>query len=84
MFQTMEGNARPHRTEGFEGEQHESQADLMRALQVASDAVMRLAGRVGGDPDAMRSHHDAIELKRQHAIADALIARLLAMPASAL
>ena len=81
MFQTMEGNARPHRIAGVDAE---SQADLMRALQAASDKVMRLAGRVSGEPDAMRSAADAIELKKQHELADALIARLLAMPASAL
>jgi hypothetical protein len=80
MFQTMEGNARPHRVAAVDGE---SQADLMRALQVASDNVMRLAGRVSGEQDATRSHADSVELSRQHAIADALIARLLAMPAHA-
>jgi hypothetical protein len=81
MFQTMEGNARPHRLAEVAGE---TQADLLRALQVASDNVLRLAGRVSGETDAMRSHADAIELNKQHEIADALIARLLAMPASAL
>ena len=81
MFQTMEGNARPHRVAGVDAE---TQTDRMRALQAASDRVMRLAGRVSSEPDAMRSAADAIELNEQRELADALIARLLAMPASAI
>ncbi len=81
----MECNARPHRVAGVDIENVESQADLLRALTTAaSENVLRLAGRVSDQQDATRRHANAIELNRQHEIADALIARLLAMPASAI
>ncbi|KXV13423.1 hypothetical protein CR51_04675 [Caballeronia megalochromosomata] len=85
MYQTMEGNARPHRTaDGFtEGSQDRAvatQADLLSALQSASDNIMRLAGKLRGERDATAA--DAVNITEQHALAQELIGRLLALPAS--
>jgi hypothetical protein len=83
MFQTMEGNARPHRTaDVFESQQNVSatQAELLSSLQSVSDNIMRLAGKLQGEPGA--TSEDAATIAEQHAIAEQLIGRLLAMPAS--
>jgi hypothetical protein len=83
MFQTMEGNARPHRVAGVDTDAPaaESQADLLRALQAASDNVMRLAGKLHADPVSIESYTNLASLHEQQALADSLINRLLAMPA---
>ncbi|BAN27083.1 hypothetical protein [Caballeronia insecticola] len=85
MFQTMEGNARPHRTAEVAAEQMLSiepvtQAELLSTLQSVSDNIMRLAGKLRAEPDA--SAHDAATITEQHALAQQLIGRLLALPAS--
>ncbi|SAK57341.1 hypothetical protein AWB75_02208 [Caballeronia catudaia] len=82
MYQTMEGNARPHRTaECFaEGLQDATQAELLSRLQSVSDDIMRLAGKLHAGRDATDDDADAIT--GQHALAQQLIGRLLAMPAS--
>ena len=82
MYQTMEGNARPHRTaECFaEGSQHATQAELLSRLQSVSDDIMRLAGKLHAGRDA--TDDDAAAITGQHALAQQLIGRLLAMPAS--
>ncbi|MDR5781855.1 hypothetical protein QCE63_20860 [Caballeronia sp. LZ065] len=86
MFQTMEGNARPHRTaEVHAGDSQQNvsatQAELLKELQSVSDSIMRLAGTLRAAPDAA-SDDDAIVITEQHAIAERLIGRLLTMPAS--
>ncbi|SAK44402.1 hypothetical protein [Caballeronia ptereochthonis] len=85
MYQTMEGSARPHRTAGFVAEETQesapaTQAELLRTLQGVSDNIMRLAGklRAGRNPAA----DDAASITEQHALAQQLIGRLLALPAS--
>ncbi|SPB15641.1 hypothetical protein NOV72_02861 [Caballeronia novacaledonica] len=84
MYQTMEGNAKPHRTAACfaEGSQDSAatQAELLRALQSASDNIMRLAGKLRGERDATAD--DAVTITEQHALAQELIGRLLALPAS--
>jgi hypothetical protein len=77
MFQTMEGNARPHRIA------EQTQAELMRSLQAVSDNIMRLAGTLRAQPESDRAAGDTAAIHQQNAIAQDLIARLLAMPASA-
>jgi hypothetical protein len=77
MFQTMEGNARPHRID------EPTQAELMRSLQAVSDTIMRLAGTLRAQPENERRAGDTAAIHQQNAIAQDLIARLLAMPASA-
>ncbi|SAK78392.1 hypothetical protein AWB77_03758 [Caballeronia fortuita] len=84
MYQTMEGNARPHRTaqclpeESQDGAQ--SQAELLHALQSVSENIMRLAGKLRGERDATAD--DAQTMTEQHALAQQLIGRLLTLPAS--
>ncbi|VXA93624.1 conserved hypothetical protein [Burkholderia sp. 8Y] len=85
MFQTMQTNGRPQQTGilGAIDSQADSEAgmaaleaDLLAELQTASDNVMRLAVQV-------RTHAGAdaaATLAEQHAIAQRLIGRLLAMP----
>ncbi|CAL8478866.1 MULTISPECIES: hypothetical protein [Caballeronia] len=85
MYQTMEGNARPHRTaecfiEGSQVGAAATQAELLQALQSASDNIMRLAGKLRGERDATAD--DAETITEQHALAQELIGRLLALPAS--
>jgi hypothetical protein len=85
MYQTMEGNARPHRTaqcfsEGSQDSTPATQAELLRTLQSVSDNIMRLAGKLHADRDATDDDADAII--EQNALAEQLIGRLLAMPAS--
>jgi hypothetical protein len=85
MYQTMEGNARPHRTaqcftEGSQDSAAATQAELLHALQAASDNIMRLAGKLRGERDA--TDDDAVTITEQHALAQPLIGRLLALPAS--
>jgi hypothetical protein len=79
MYQTMEGNARPHRIAEV-AVVEQSQADLMSALQAASDNIMRLAGQILSEPDGWRRAVDTKTMNEQHALADELIGRLLAMP----
>ncbi|KMZ12216.1 hypothetical protein BHUM_04944c [Candidatus Burkholderia humilis] len=79
MFQTMQGNARPHRIAEMEVV-GQTQADLMNALQAASDNIMRLAGRILAEPSGAQRAVDARTMNEQHALADELISRLLAMP----
>jgi len=86
MFQTMEGNARPHRTAEYAADESvesapATQAELLRTLQTVSDNIMRLAGklRAGHNPTAA---DDAVTITEQHAVAQQLIGRLLALPAS--
>jgi hypothetical protein len=76
MFQTMEGNARPH---GLADVAAESEAELMRALQTASDSIMRLAGALRARPDGMHRNADVVSIMEQQATAERLIGRLLAM-----
>lgn len=85
MFQTMQGNARPHgTTDVVAGAAPEStaltQAELLRTLQTVSDNIMRLAGKLRAEPDAATD--DAASIIEQHALAQQLIGRLLAMPAT--
>ncbi|SAK52755.1 hypothetical protein AWB76_01758 [Caballeronia temeraria] len=85
MYQTMEGNARPHRTaqcftEGSQDGAAVTQAELLNALQSVSDNIMRLAGKLRGERDATAD--DAESITEQHALAQELIGRLLALPAS--
>ncbi|MCG7405708.1 MULTISPECIES: hypothetical protein [Caballeronia] len=84
MYRTMEGNARPHRTAQRFGEGSQdsaaTQAELLSALQSVSDNIMRLAGKLHGDPNA--TDDDAETITEQHAFAQELIGRLLALPAS--
>jgi hypothetical protein len=85
MFQTMEGNARPHRTAEVLADNSQqnvsaTQAELLKELQSVSDNIMRLAGTLRGSPDA--TIDDAATITEQHAIAEQLIGRLLTMPAS--
>ena len=85
MFQTMEGNARPHRTTdivaaGTLGSTAVTQAELLSALQTVSDNIMRLAGKLRAEADAAAD--DAASITEQHALAQQLIGRLLAMPAT--
>ncbi len=55
-----------------------SEAELLAALQTASDNVMRLACKLHAQPDADAAH----ALAEEHALAQELIARLLALPAA--
>ena len=85
MYQTMEGNARPHRTaEGFVEASQDgtpaTQAELLSTLQSVSENIMRLAGKLNAGRDA--TDDDAAAITGQHALAQQLIGRLLAMPAS--
>ncbi|SAK80238.1 hypothetical protein AWB80_05034 [Caballeronia pedi] len=84
MYQTMEGNARPHRTaQGFEGSQvgtTATQAELLRTLQSVSDDIMRLAGKLHAGRDA--TDEDAVTITEQQELAQHLIGQLLTMPAS--
>ncbi len=85
MYQTMEGNAKPHRTAAcFTEESQDSaavtQAELLHALQSVSDNIMRLAGKLRGERDA--TDEDAVTITEQHALAQKLIGRLLTLPAS--
>jgi hypothetical protein len=76
MFQTMEGNARPHRLADVAGQ---SEAELMRALQAASDNIMRLAGTLRAQPEGLRHAADVASINEQQALAEGLIGRLLAI-----
>ncbi|SAL45732.1 hypothetical protein AWB71_02460 [Caballeronia peredens] len=85
MFQTMEGNARPHRTaEVIAHEMHSggpaTQAELLSTLQSVSDNIMRLAGKLRAGRDATAD--DAASITEQQALAQQLIGRLLTLPAS--
>ncbi|KNH05996.1 hypothetical protein BRCH_03981 [Candidatus Burkholderia brachyanthoides] len=82
MFQTMEGNARSHRVSEIGAQAEQSQADLMRSLQAVSDNIMRLAGKLHADSDSGNRAEDSASIHQQNAIAQDLIARLLAIPAS--
>jgi hypothetical protein len=84
MYQTMEGNARPHRTaqcfgEGAHDGAPATQAELLVALQSVSENIMRLAGKLRAERAA---DDDAVAITEQHALAQQLIGRLLALPAS--
>jgi hypothetical protein len=84
MFQTMEGNAKPHRTaeviaQAVQEGASATQAELLSTLQSVSDNIMRLAGKLRGHNAA---DADAVTITEQHAVAQQLIGRLLAMPAS--
>ena len=85
MYQSMEGNARPHRTaerfaEAPQDGTPATQAELLNTLQSVSDNIMRLAGRLHAGRDATDA--DAVSITEQQALAEQLISRLLAMPAS--
>ncbi|MFM0325321.1 hypothetical protein [Caballeronia glebae] len=85
MYQTMEGNAKPHRTaecftEGSQDSAAATQAELLNALQSVSDNIMRLAGKLRGERNATAG--DAVTITEQHALAQKLIGRLLTLPAS--
>jgi hypothetical protein len=85
MYQSMEGNARPHRTaQGFAEASQDgttaTQAELLSSLQSVSENIMRLAGKLNAGRDA--TDDDAVTITEQHALAQTLIGRLLAMPAS--
>jgi hypothetical protein len=82
MFQTMEGNAKPHRAAEMGVQTVESQADLLRSLQVVSDNIMRLAGKLRAQTDDLRHAEDTVSINEQNLLAKNLIGRLLAMPAS--
>ncbi|MFM0049554.1 hypothetical protein [Caballeronia grimmiae] len=81
MFQTMQKNAAPHHIANPNAYAHidapATEAELLAQLQVASDNVLRLAGELHANANA-----DADSLAEQHEIAQRLIGRLLAMPAS--
>lgn len=84
MFQTMEGNAKPHRTaeviaQAVQEGASATQAELLSTLQAVSDNIMRLAGKLRGHDAAA---DDAVTITEQHAVAQHLIGRLLTMPAS--
>jgi hypothetical protein len=85
MFQTMEGNAKPHRTAEVIAEEAQAgasatQAELLRTLQSVSDNIMRLAGKLRAERNT--ADDDAASITEQHALAQQLIGRLLALPAS--
>ena len=85
MFQTMEGNARPHRTAEFVAEgslisASATEAELLGTLQTVSDNIMRLAGKLRAARDAATD--DAATITEQHALAQQLIGRLLTLPAA--
>jgi hypothetical protein len=77
MFQTMEGNAKPHAQAA-----ESSEADLLRSLQAVSDNIMRLAGTLRADSASARRAADTASIHQQNALAQDLIGRLLAMPAA--
>ncbi|WP_244830982.1 hypothetical protein [Caballeronia sp. TF1N1] len=77
MFQTMEGNAAPHRVIGSKAD---SEAELLSTLQAASENIMRLAGKLLAGHDA--SAQDAVSITEQNELAQLTIGRLLALPAS--
>jgi len=86
MFQTMAANARAHQPHQMtnanaidsDDSRAASEAELLAELQIASDNVLRLACKLRTQPDA-----DAADsMATQHALAQRLIGRLLAMPAS--
>lgn len=87
MFQTMQTNSTPQQTAILGAiESHAGmaafEAELLAELRTASDNVLRLAAQVRAQASAHSTHAaDAAEtLAEQHAIAQTLIGRLLAMP----
>ncbi|WP_248324588.1 MULTISPECIES: hypothetical protein [unclassified Caballeronia] len=84
MFQTMQTNSTPQQTAILGAiESHAGmaafEAELLAELRTASDNVLRLAAQVRAQANADAA--DAAEtLAEQHAIAQTLIRRLLAMP----
>jgi gamma-glutamyl phosphate reductase len=60
-----------------------TQAELLRALQNASDNIMRLAGQVRASaPEAVEARADELAMARERALAHTIIDRLLALPAA--
>jgi hypothetical protein len=58
-------------------------AELLHALQNASDNIMRLAGQVRASaPDAVEARADELAMARERALAHTIIDRLLALPAA--
>jgi hypothetical protein len=60
-----------------------TQAELLHALQQASENIMRLAGQVRANTaDAIEARADELAMARERALAHTIIDRLLAMPAA--
>ncbi|WP_250536240.1 hypothetical protein [Caballeronia sp. AZ10_KS36] len=85
MFQTMQTNGTPQQTAILGAiESHAAmaacEAELLAELRTASDNVLRLAAQVRMQANADAAADAAEALAGQHAIAQRLIGRLLAMP----